>query len=64
MIEYQYTEGKIGDRNTPIPVRIDGKISGTIIPVKEGWQYLPMNSKIGGEVFKTITEVQRSLHTD
>lgn len=25
MIEYLYTEGKIGDRNTPIPVKLNGK---------------------------------------
>lgn len=61
MIEYQYTEEKIGYRNTPIPVRFDGKRVGTIKPVEGGWQYFPINHKQGGEIFKTITEVQKSL---
>jgi len=61
MIEYLYTEGKIGDKNTPIPVRFDGKRVGTIKPVPEGWQYFPINHKQGGEVFSTIQEVQKSL---
>jgi hypothetical protein len=61
MIEYQYTEGKIGDRNTPIPVRLNGKRVGTIKPVEKGWQYFPLNHKQGGEIFKTIEEVQNSL---
>lgn len=61
MIEYLYTEGKIGDRNTPIPVRFNGKRVGTIKPVEGGWQYFPINHKQGGEIFKTIQEVQNSL---
>lgn len=60
-IEYLYTEGKIGDRETPIPVRYNGKRTGTIKPVDGGWQYYPINHKQGGDVFKTISEVQRSL---
>jgi hypothetical protein len=61
MIEYLYTEGKIGDRNTPVPVRMNGKRVGTIKPVKGGWQYFPMNHKQGGEIFDTIDKVQKSL---
>ena len=64
MIEYQYTEGKIGDRSTPIPVRCDGKRVGTIKPVEGGWQYFPINQKKGGEILKTITEVQKSLEQE
>lgn len=61
MIEYLYTEGKIGDRNTPIPVRYCGKRVGTIKPVEGGWQYFPINTKQGGQVFNTFQQVQKSL---
>lgn len=61
MIEYLYTEGKIGDRDTPIPVRLDKKRVGTIKPVEGGWQYFPLNHKQGGEIFDSITKVQQSL---
>ena len=60
-ISYQYTEGKIGDRNTPIPVALDGVRVGTIRPVEGGWQYFPLRHKKGGEIFETIDEVQKSL---
>lgn len=60
-IQYLYTEGKIGDVNTPMPVRLDGKRCGTIKPVKGGWQYFPLNHKKGGDIFETLDEVQKSL---
>jgi len=37
--EYQYTEGKIGDRAISLPVRLDGKRVGIIKSVKNGWQF-------------------------
>jgi hypothetical protein len=61
MIEYLYTEDKIGDKNTPIPVRYAGKRVGTIKPVEGGWQYFPLNHKHGGEIYTTIGLVQKSL---
>lgn len=61
MIEYLYTEGKIGDRETPVPVRYQGKRVGTIKPVKGGWCYFPLNHKRGGEVFPTLGQCQKSL---
>lgn len=61
MIEYLYTEGKIGDRNTSIPVRFNGKTVGTIKPVEGGWQYFPLKHKHGGEIYETIQLVQQSL---
>lgn len=64
MIEYLYTEGKIGDRDTEIPVRFDGKRVGTIKPVEGGWQYFPLNHKKGGDIFDTISKVQKSLEFD
>ena len=60
MIEYLYTEGKKRD-NIPISVRVDGKIVGTIKLVDGGFQYFPLKHKQGGEIFKTIKEVQTSL---
>jgi hypothetical protein len=57
-IEYQYTEGR---KDVPIAVRIDGKILGDIKPVEGGWQYVPRGSKVGGDIFATISQVQRSL---
>jgi hypothetical protein len=64
MIEYLYTEGKIGDRNTPIPVKYLGKLVGKIKPVEGGWQYFPLNHKQGGEIYPTIQSVQKSLEFD
>lgn len=59
MIEYLYTEGKIGE--VPIKVRFSGKIVGTIKPVDGGWQYFPLHHKRGGEIYQTIQLVQNSL---
>jgi len=64
LIEYLYTEGKIGDRNTLIRVRLDGKYADDIKPVDNGWQYFPKGKNQGGLVYKTITEVQRSLKSE
>lgn len=61
MIEYQYTDGKIGDRDTPIPVRLSNRRVGTIKPVEGGWQYFPLHHKHGGEIFDSIDKVQKSL---
>ncbi len=60
-ISYLYTEGKIGDRDTPIPVALEGKRVGTIKPVKGGWQYFPLHHKVGGTIYDTIQQVQESL---
>jgi hypothetical protein len=64
MITYYYPEGKIGDRNTSITVKLDGKKVGMINPVDGGWQYSAMKSKSGGKVYPTIKEVQKSLESD
>ena len=61
MIQYQYTEGSL---TSPIPVKFNNRRVGTIKPVKGGWQYFPLNHKKGGEIFSTITEVQKSLEFD
>jgi len=47
MIEYLYTEGKIGGRSTPIPVRFDGKRVGTIKPVEGTKKVINVHSRSG-----------------
>jgi len=61
LIEYLYTEGR---NDVPIKVRLDGIISGTIKPVKNGWQYFPKDHKKGGEIFNTVALCQKSLKDD
>lgn len=58
MIEYLYTEGR---NDVPIKVRFNGKVTGTIKPVEGGWQYFPLHHTQGGNVYKTVDEVQKSL---
>lgn len=60
-IQYLYTEGR---NDVPIPVRLDGRVVGTIKPVPDGWQYFPLRHKQGGEVFATADECQKSLEFD
>jgi hypothetical protein len=45
-------------------VLLEGKKSGVIRTVQGGFQYVPNGMKEGGEVFKTKTEVRRSLEND
>ena len=65
MIEYLYVKGKEqGDREYPVPVKLDGKVVGIIRPVYEGWQYISNGRMEGGEIFKTIQEVQNNLEEE
>lgn len=61
LVEFCYTEGR---RDVPIPVRVEGRVTGEIRPVEGGWQYFPKGRKEGGEIFKTAGDVQRSLCED
>lgn len=63
-IEFLYTEGKVGDRNTKVPVRLEGKIVGTIKPVPGGWQYFPLHHKTGGEIMPRLQDVALSLQSE
>lgn len=45
-------------------VKIDGKKTGEIIPAKGGFCYKPFGSKIRGETFATVLEVQQSVEGD
>lgn len=60
-IEYLYKEGEEACSKEPLKVRLDGRICGEIRKVDDGYQYFSKGCKNGGEVFETITGVQRDL---
>lgn len=60
-IEYLYQEGVQPCSEKPLKVRLDGRICGEIRKVNTGFQYFPKGQKIGGDVFPTLIEVQKSL---
>ncbi len=65
MIEYIFDGWeKLGDRDCPVKVRLDGKICGNIKVVDGGWQYFPKGRKEGGDIFPTLAEVQKSLESE
>lgn len=49
------------EEKTKIVVKVDGRIVGEILQVKDGYQYKPKNSTSRGEVFKTKVECMHSL---
>lgn len=61
MGKIEYLERKTSCSKKPLECRLDGKICGEIRKVIGGYQYFPKGQKIGGNIFKTITEVQKSL---
>jgi len=61
MIEYLYKEGVEPCSREPLKVRVDGRIVGEIRKVEGGFQYFPKGQKTGGEIFKSVSAVQRSL---
>lgn len=42
-------------------VKLDGKIVGEIKRFSNGWQYWPKDAKLGGILYNTLTECERSL---
>lgn len=60
-IEYLYKEGEYACSKEPLKVRLDGVVCGEIRKVVDGYQYYPKDQKTGGEIFDTITAVQRDL---
>ena len=64
MLEYLYQEGVNPCTTEPLKVRLDGVICGEIRKVENGFQYFPKGSKFGGEIYKTVTLVQKSLKND
>ncbi len=63
-IEYVYPQAGLTPKKHPIKVKLDGKIIGHIKYVEGGWQYFPKGQKKGGEVFKSLMQVQLSLECD
>jgi len=61
MIRYLYKEGEEPCSREPLKVKLDGFIVGEIRKVIGGFQYFPKGHKTGGEIFATVSEVQRSL---
>lgn len=56
------------DTANRIIVRLDGKTTGAIYnaPMKDqmGYQYVPMGTKDGGDVFPTLEACKKSLFTE
>ena len=61
MLKYLYQEGCKACEKKPLKVSLDGKIVGEIRKVPTGYQYFPKGQKTGGEIFTTVTKVQKSL---
>ena len=60
-IKYLYQEGIETCSTEPLKVMLDRKVVGEIRKVDGGYQYFPNNQPYGGDIFKTIDEVQRTL---
>jgi len=50
--------------NKPLKVLLMGKIVGEIRTVNGGFQYFPKDQKTGGDIFKTVELVKRSLEEE
>jgi hypothetical protein len=61
---YLYQEGVEACSKEPLKVQLDGRVIGEIRKVEGGYQYFPKGQKTGGEIFKSVTEVQSSLEFD
>lgn len=60
-IRYLYKEGEEACSKEPLPVSLDGIYMGNIKKVDGGFQYFPRGSKTGGEVCKSVVQVQQSM---
>lgn len=60
MISYTPTPGKYGT----VTVRVDGKVTGYIRPVLDGFKYFVKCSTTAGDRYTTMDEVKRSLESD
>ena len=60
MVEYCEIIGKRGGSDV-MRVLLGGRVVGTIRLVTGGFTYIPKGRKKGGEIFRTVREVQRSL---
>ena len=57
MLTYIYGE----EKNSPVKVKLDGRLIGEIRPVKGGYMYFVKNTKYKGDVYPTIRACQKSL---
>ena len=61
MIRYLYNEGEEACIKEPLMVCLGGYIVGEIRKVDGGFQYFPKDSKEGGDILPSVSEVQRTL---
>ncbi len=60
-LSYDYPEREKACASKPLKVKLDGKHVGEIRKAKDGYQYFPKGEKKGGDIFKTVPDVQNSL---
>ncbi len=60
-LSYDYPEKEKACATKPLKVKLDGKHVGEIRKAKDGYQYFPKGEKKGGDIFKTVPDVQHSL---
>lgn len=63
-LSYDYTNGEKACKSGPLTVRLDNRICGEIRQVKDGYQYFPKGSKVGGPILRTVSAIQSSLVAD
>ncbi len=61
-IEYEKVERTRGSE--VMRVYLNGRYTGAIKTVSGGFSYFPKGQKRGGEVFKSVADVQRSLEPE
>ena len=52
---------KTNPKTEEIEVRVEGKLTGFILPRRNGWRYKVKGEPIYGDTFPTVQEVKRSL---
>lgn len=67
MIEYERKRKR--DMDSPVTVKLDGKIAGEIRPIRPirdsiniyGWRYFPKGQVVGGEAFRTLRDCKMDI---
>ena len=60
-IQYLHSHGAKPCEKEPLIVSLDGRLVGEIRKVTGGYQYFPKGAKKGGEIFRSVGDVKRSL---
>ena len=60
----QFTYHPVASRDETTTVKLDGKVIGKIVGVKDGFYYTPKGSKARGETFPTERACKRSIEGD